>query len=134
MESRRVLDMLADPGRTGAVVVSLPEPLVVDETLELIPRVTSRLGRAPLALIVNRSADAIVGQEDRPTWLDPLTAQLSGPSGRAMAALHDELRGRVVVEAELRRRVACSAVSFGEFPGRPPIEVVRAASRVLEAA
>jgi len=134
VETGRVVDMLADPGRTGAVVVTLPEPLVVDETLELIPRVTSRLGRVPIALVVNRSADAIVGQEDRPAWLDALAVQLSEPSRRAMAALHDELRGRVATEAELRRRVACSAVSFGELPGRPPIEVVRAAARVLEAA
>jgi anion-transporting ArsA/GET3 family ATPase len=134
VETRRVVDMLADPGRTGAVVVSLPEPLVVDETLELIPRVTSRLGRAPLALIVNRSAATIVSDDDRPPWLDLLAAQLSEPSRGAMAALHDELRGRLVTEAELQRRAACRAVSFAELPGRPPIEVVRAASRGLEAA
>lgn len=134
VETRRVVDMLADPQRTGAVVVSLPEPMVVAETLELIPRVTARLGRAPLALVVNRSADTIVDRDERPPWLDLLAAQLSLPSHRAMAALHDELRGRLVTEAELRRRVACSTVSFSELPGRPPIEVVRAASRVLEAA
>lgn len=134
VETRRVVDMLADPSRTGAVVVSLPEPLVVDETLELISRVTARLGRAPLALVVNRSADTIVGGDDRPRWLELLAAQLSGPSSRVMAALHEELRGRVVMEAELRRRVACSAVSLAELPGQSSIEVVRAASRVLEAA
>jgi anion-transporting ArsA/GET3 family ATPase len=134
VETRRLLDMLADPRRTGTVVVCLPEPLVVDETLELIPRVTARLGRAPLALVVNRSADAIVGDEDRPPWLDPLGAQRSEPSRRAMAALHEELRGRVVIEGELRRRVTCGTVSLTELPGRPPIEVVRAVSRVLEAA
>jgi anion-transporting ArsA/GET3 family ATPase len=134
VETRRVVDMLADPGRSGAVVVSLPEPLVVDETLELIPRVTARLGRAPLALIVNRSANTIVGDDERPTWLDLLAAQLSESSRRAMVELHEELRGRVVTEAELRRRVACSAVSFAELPGQPPLEIVRTASRVLEAA
>jgi Anion-transporting ATPase len=134
VETRRVVDMLADPRRTGAVVVSLPEPLVVDETLELIPRVTSRLGRAPLALVVNRSADSIVGHDDRPPWLDLLAARLSEPSRRSMAGLHDELRGRLVMEAELRRSAMCGAVSFAELPGRPPIEVVRAALRILEAA
>lgn len=134
VETRRVVDMLADPHRTGAVVVSLPEPLVVDETLELIPRVTSRLGRAPLALVVNRSADSIVVRDARPPWLELLAAQLSGPSRHAVAALHDELRGRLVIEAELRRRATCSTASFAELPGRPPIEVVHAASRILEAA
>jgi len=134
VETRRVLDMLADPIRTGAVVVSLPEPLVVDETLELIPRVSSRLGRAPLALVVNRSADSIVGGDDRPPWLELLAARLGEPSRRAIRALHAELRERRVIEAELQRRVACSTVSFVELPGRPPIEVARAAARVLEAA
>lgn len=133
VETRRLVDMLADPRRTGAVVVCLPEPLVVDETLELIPRVTARLGRAPLAVIVNRSAETIVHNE-RPPWLDPLGAQLSEPSRRAMAALHSELRGRIVVEDELRRHVSCGTVSFPELPGRSPIEIARAASRVLEAA
>jgi anion-transporting ArsA/GET3 family ATPase len=134
VETRRVMDMLADPRRTGAVVVTLPEPLVADETLELIPRVTSRLGRPPIGLVVNRSANTIVGDDERPPWLDLLAEQLSEPSRRAMAALHEELRGRVVMEAELRRRVACSTLSFAELPGRRPIEVVRAASRMLEAA
>lgn len=133
-ETHRVVDMLADPARTGAVAVTLPEPLVVDETLELIPRVTARLGRPPLALVVNRSAEAIVGAEPRPAWLGALAAQLSAPGSRALAALHDELHGRVVVETELRRRVACPTVAFTELPGRRPLEVVRAASQVLEAA
>lgn len=134
VETGRVVEMLADPRRTGAVIVSLPEPLVVGETLELIPRATERLGRAPLAVIVNRSADNIVGGDTRPAWLEPLEAQLSAPSRRAIASLHEELRARVVVEADLRSRVPCSAVSFTELPGRPAIDVVRAASRVMEAA
>ena len=134
LETRRVVDMLADPTRTGAMVVSLPEPLVVDETLELIPRVTSRLGRSPLALVVNRSAATIVGDDAQPPWLPPLAAQLSEPSRRVIQTLHEELHERGVVEAELQRRVACSTVSFPELPGRVPIEVVRAAAAVLEAA
>jgi hypothetical protein len=116
------------------MVVSLPEPLVVDETLELIPRVTSRLGRPPLALVVNRSAATIVGDDARPAWLPLLAAQLAGPSRGVIETLHEELHERRAVEAELRRRVACSTVSFAELPGRLPIEVVRSAAAVLEAA
>ncbi|HET9993672.1 MAG TPA: ArsA-related P-loop ATPase, partial [Kofleriaceae bacterium] len=59
VETRRLTELVADPDRVGAIVVGLPEPLVVDETLELIPRVTQRLDRPPLALIVNRSTLAI---------------------------------------------------------------------------
>lgn len=134
VETRRVVDMMADPARTGAVMVSLPEPLVVDETLELVPRVTARLGRAPLAVIVNRSACSVVGDDEHPPWLDALGARLSGGSRAAVAALHDELRARVVVEATLRRQVACGTASIAEWPGRRPIEVVRTAAHVLGAA
>jgi anion-transporting ArsA/GET3 family ATPase len=134
VEARRVVEMMADPARTGAVVVSLPEPLVVDETLELVPRVTTRLGRPPLALIINRSVEAVVGHDEHPGWLDALSAPLTARSRSALAALDDELRARVVIERELRRHVACGAVSLAEFPGRPPLDVIHAAARVLEAA
>ncbi len=80
-ETRRVVDMMADPLRTGALIVSLPEPLVIDETLELVPRVTERLGRSPLALIINRSA-ATLAPDAHPSWLAPLAAQLSHYKGR----------------------------------------------------
>lgn len=131
MENRRVLDMLADPARTGAVVVSLPEPLVVDETLDLVPRVTARLGRPPIALIVNRSAAPVASDDEHPAWLAALGARLTGPSRRAIAALHAELRGRVAVERALRRQVACGTHSIAELPGRAPLEVVRAAAGAL---
>src|SRR5512140_255478 len=74
VETRRVVELMADPARVGAIVVSLPEPLVVDETLELVPRVTDRLGRPPLALVVNRSAAGLV---DGDPWLPALVAPMS---------------------------------------------------------
>jgi anion-transporting ArsA/GET3 family ATPase len=134
VETRRVVDMMADPARTGAVVVSLPERMVVDETLELVPRVTARLGHPPLALVVNRSAGSVVGRDEHPRWLDTLGAQLTYRSRTAIAALHDELRARVSVERELRRQAACGTVSLAELPGRPPLDVVRTAAHALGAA
>jgi anion-transporting ArsA/GET3 family ATPase len=134
VETRRVTEMMTDPARTGAVVVSLPEPLVVDETLELMPRVTARLGHPPLALVVNRSTGSVIGDDPNPRWLDALGARLTERPRRALAALHDELRARASVERELRRQVSCGALSLAELPGRPPLDVVRAAARALEAA
>ena len=128
METHRLLDLLADPARLGAVVVTLPEPLVVDETFELIPRVTARLGRPPLGLIVNRSvADLVPGE------LHALTARLSRRARDAAELLARELRDRAAVEHAVRDR-ARGAVSFAELPGTAPIDVVRAAARALEAA
>ena len=113
LETTRVTSLMADPERAGAVLVSLAEPLVVDETLELVPR----LPREPLALIVNRSVDQ----------LGELPAH--GP----LAALADELRMRRSVERELRAHFTCPALAVPELPGERPLEVVRAAARALEA-
>jgi anion-transporting ArsA/GET3 family ATPase len=123
LEMKRVTEMLADPARTGAIVVGLPEPLVVDETLELVPRIGERLGRAPLALIVNRSASAIAPAEPRPPWLG---------EHPALIALCDELRERALVERGLCERAGiarCAAID--ERPGLPPLAVVRAAAHAL---
>ena len=129
VETRRVIDMLADPARTGAVVVSLPEPLVVDETLELIPRVTARLGQPPLAVIINRSVAAIATDAARPPWLSTLAAS---PAARAaLGAIHDELRAHAAIERDLRDHATGPVISIPDQPGRAPLEVVRATARAF---
>jgi hypothetical protein len=55
-ECERVAAMLADPAHSAAVLVTLPEELAVEETIEFWPRITHDLGRPPLAAIINRSA------------------------------------------------------------------------------
>ena len=110
-ETRRVTGMLRDPARVGSIVVSLPEPLVVDETLELIPR----LPRPPLAVVINRSTAGLAALPER----DPIA---------------DEIRARNDVELELRARIVASAVAVAEQPGASPISVVRLAAHALEAA
>jgi anion-transporting ArsA/GET3 family ATPase len=130
VETRRVADMLADPAQTGAVVVSLPEPLVVDETLELMPRVTARLGHPPVAVIINRSVAAIATDDTRPAWLDTLAA--SAHARAALGSMHDELRAHASIERELRSRLEVGTViSVADQPGRAPLDVVRATARTF---
>ena len=130
VETRRVVDMLADPVRTGALVVSLPEPLVVDETLELMPRVTARLGHPPLAVIINRSVAAIATDDMRPVWLSTLAT--SPRSRAALGSIHDELRAHASVERDLRGRLVVDPViSVPDQPGRTPLDVVRATARTF---
>lgn len=134
VETGRVTAMMADPAQVGAVVIALPEPLVVDETLELVPRVTARLGRPPLAVLINRSAAAIASAAARPAWLDELTAQLTPPAASALAELHAELRARVEIEAALRDRLAGAAGAISgiaDLPGRGPRQVVEAIAAAL---
>lgn len=114
LETYRVTSLMADPERAGSIVVSLPESLVVDETLELVPR----LPREPLALVINRSAEHL-GE-----------LPVRGP----LTAIADELRTRRTVERELRSHFMCPAIAVPELPGVRPLEVVHAATRALEAA
>lgn len=49
-----MLDILADPGQTGAVVVTTPEEMAVDETLELADRLRHETATDLAAVVVNR--------------------------------------------------------------------------------
>lgn len=133
LETGRVIDMMADPARTGAILVSQPEPMVIEETVELVPRIARRLGRPPLALVVNASAAAITGAEDDPAWLAGCAPPLSPHARGAVIAAHRELRARAALEGELRDRVAAPSWSIPDLPGLAPVEVARAAAHVLEA-
>ncbi len=113
LETRRVVDMLADPARMGVIVVAQPEPLIVDETLELV----ARLPRPPLGLVVNASAPASDG--------------VLGPRLRAIAA---ELDQRAATERGLRAQLALPSCAIPDLPGQSPLAIVERAARVLGAA
>jgi hypothetical protein len=112
LEVQRVVGMMRDPKATGAVVVSLPEELAVEETVELVPRVTRDLGRPPLAAFVNRSVAGLIGREPREPLLQGLA--LSPEARAGLATVEAELRTRARFEDELRVRLAGS-VERGPF-------------------
>jgi len=110
-ECARVQAMLDDARRSAALVVTTPEELAIEETLELAPRVAAELGRAPVACVVNRAASARLGAlPPRPSecaWLATL-------GERAAVAGCDEDAGAVReglarVYVALARRVAREA-------------------------
>jgi len=51
--ARRLAELVADPGRSGIVVVTLAEEMPVDEALELRGMLAARLGREPEILVAN---------------------------------------------------------------------------------
>ena len=93
--------MMRDPAWSGALAVTLPEELAVEETLELVPRATRSLGRPLLAVIVNRSAARFVTEQERPDWLGVSCGRLSPSCARALEGLHADLRGRLRFEQQL---------------------------------
>ena len=97
IETERVTRMMSDPAWSGSVVVALPEELSAEETAELVPTVSRRVGRRPLALFVNRSV-AHVGDAD----VTPLRASLSAPSREGLDVVLAELASRVRFERALR--------------------------------
>ncbi len=140
VEIERVTSMMADPAQVGAVVVALPEELAIDETLELVPRLTRSLGRPPLAALVNRGVGALCSGEARPRWLDALGSRLSPDARQGLEVLHAELRTRARLEIELRQALA-GATAHGTFlleeqlgatGGSSPREVVGALARALD--
>jgi anion-transporting ArsA/GET3 family ATPase len=100
-ELARVAEMMRDPTWTGALAVSLPAPLAVDETLELVPRATASLARPLLAVLINRSTSRFIADDPTPAWLKALRARGS-PAAEALEAIHAELHARVGFEQHLR--------------------------------
>lgn len=52
--AQRLIDRLVSPGRTSVVVVTLPERLVLSETIELCRALEVEVGLPPARLVVNR--------------------------------------------------------------------------------
>ncbi|MSQ84868.1 MAG: hypothetical protein EXR77_18675 [Myxococcales bacterium] len=74
--------MLADPGRTGLVLVTLPEEMPVVETLELQAILQREHGVQPAALILNSVVPAGIAPDDA-VMIEQLTAE---PADHAMRA------------------------------------------------
>jgi len=104
-EMARVDRMMRDPAWVGTVAVSLPEELAVEETLELVPRVTRSLGRAPLTVLVNRSVVDLVEDESAPGWLPALHGRVPPAVVAALEGVQAELTGRLRLERQLRRQL-----------------------------
>lgn len=67
-ESERVARMLADPHLVGTIVVTLPEELPVEETLDFVPRIVADLARPPVCVISNRSIRSLFSQSTEEAW------------------------------------------------------------------
>ncbi len=134
LELERVTAMMKTPSWTGALIVAAPEELVIEETLELVPRVARALGRPPLAALVNRSVGGLVRSDG---WIPELSARLSPPAREGLAALAADLAGRTRCEIALRRaldgKTERGTFALDEQLASSALEVVRALSPSLGA-
>lgn len=106
-ECDRVAKMLANPQLVATALVTLPEELPVEETLEFLPRLTRDLGRSADLLIVNRSLTPFIDLHKAALdeahvlglWQKHLT---QSSSSKAIGLLHRDLRKRMHFEEFLR--------------------------------
>lgn len=59
-ETARVAHLLEDQTKVGILIVTLPEELPVEETLEMIPKIVNDMGRSPLMILLNRSLSPLL--------------------------------------------------------------------------
>jgi len=82
-----MVELLADPAVTGAVIVAAPEEMPVSETIELAGRIGTETQVDLAAVVVNkvlpelfgRGEEEIFGRLREPTHLDELAVAVGGP-------------------------------------------------------
>ena len=89
-------EILADPHQTGVVVVTTPEELPVNETLELVDRLGATVPVRTAAVVVNRVLPELFTHDEEAVF-----AGVCAP-GRGAGAVEEA--GGVAVEGERRRR------------------------------
>ena len=72
-----MIDILTDPGRTGVCIVSTPEEMPVNETIELSARLEAETDVALAAVIVNRVLPELFGRGEEEVF-----EALEEPAGR----------------------------------------------------
>jgi anion-transporting ArsA/GET3 family ATPase len=112
VECTRVAEMLRDPARTAVTVVTTPDELAVEETCEFWPRIARELGRVPLAVIVNRSVQALgplPADPRRCAWLDAVAAPSDAEARAGIDRVYAHLARRAARERVLADTVGREA-------------------------
>lgn len=116
-DAERAWHMFQDPSRSGAVVVTLPEELPVNETEELVQALRGELELPIGALVVNGMRETIFEPQDR-AELSKLLPRLPLGPGAGDAALESGIRRaeRERSQAENRARLAALSLTEIELP------------------
>ncbi|MFY9614594.1 MAG: ArsA family ATPase [Candidatus Dormiibacterota bacterium] len=111
-QAGRVADMLSDPHRTGLVLVTIPEEMPVNETVDLAKRFADDTDIRPQALILNQFQPEMVPR-DR---VDDFTAVV-GPGAKRFLAKHPE--GEPLLQAgEMYLEARDRAIHLGDLVRR----------------
>ena len=134
-DAARAVEMFRDPERAGAVLVTLPEYMPANETLELADALKNELRIPVLQLVINRVLNVLFAEKERPI-VESLPSALPENSeimGLAVAGKRRVLRE--TVQARAVRKV-CGHVDApcSELPHYEGLEKDRAAVDALSEA
>lgn len=111
--------MLSDPRQTGIVLVSLPEELPTNETIELAARITNEVGLPVGAVLQNRVRALVFSDSERDVLARIPPIEATAPAEQALeAAAARAIRERAQIES--RARLARLGVPIVELPEADP--------------
>jgi anion-transporting ArsA/GET3 family ATPase len=87
-----MLDILADPAKTGLVIVATPEEMPVNETIELSHRVEQETSVNLAAIVVNRVLPELFGRGEEEVFERLDAAKLSKQTGKDVQPVIDAAR------------------------------------------
>jgi len=117
-ETTRVAGMLEDAAKVGTAIVTLPEELPVEETLEMIPKIEADLNRPPLFILLNRSLTplllgGILTSTQFSNEFNNRCRSLTNPTSRiTIEAVQGDLARRLEYEKKLRESVSIPVIAM----------------------
>jgi len=84
-DAERAWSMFQDPSQTGVVVVTLPEDMPTNETVELIEALENELSLPVALLVVNQVIDELFGKAERAHLLEPRDLDRNTPGDEGIA-------------------------------------------------
>lgn len=137
-DAARAAQMLRDPQRAGAVLVTLPEDMPANETIELWDALTNELEIKVLQLVINRVLKVLFAEEER-SIVESLPSKIGEDSGiRGLAVAGRRRVLREAVQARAIRRVCshidapCTDVRHYDDLGKDPTTIDVLSEALLE--
>ena len=103
-----MLEILEDPRTTGVIVVTTPEEMPVNESTELIARLSSETNIALCAVVANRVPPQLFGDRESEVF-EALRAHAEIVNGTALSARERTLLDVLISAAELTQRLRLHA-------------------------